>query len=268
MRVAPVDSSSVIKDNAVGSKPTYDELKDVFNWLKREGITPHPCKPKSKATIGELSTAAIYGNRDEDSFFVPTPERLQRITQFWDTRDIATLTPDDLSVSIQNAAGYNNGRPFVWIDADDPYLVAAFEGSEVLEECIVMRGSKGCKLGTFVDANGSSLNSPQWFTKASLLENKPAVELINNKHGVVWGRHPNDVVSYKIVRGLNEPIPTLQWGNVLSEVSRIASDYGLKTREQFALTTTNGTRKRRDSLGDHCPISLRDVSQRHRGAHS
>jgi hypothetical protein len=86
--MASMGSINDIKGNAVGSKPAYDEFEDVYYWFKREGITPYPCKPKSKATIGELSAAALYGDPDGDSFFIPTPERLQRITQFWDTRSL------------------------------------------------------------------------------------------------------------------------------------------------------------------------------------
>jgi hypothetical protein len=87
-----------------------------------------PAKPKSKGTINELSSYSIYGNKEGDSFFIPTTERLQKINQFWnsDKYDLSTLTPNDLSVSIQNAAGYNNGRSFARIDVDDSNLRDAF----------------------------------------------------------------------------------------------------------------------------------------------
>lgn len=152
-------------------EPATDRLTDVYNWLTSKGITSYPCKPRSKSTIGELSTAALYGKRDGDSFFIPTPERLQRIEQYWALRDLKALTPNDVSLSIQCAAGYNNGCRVLLTDADDSQLASVLMESDVLAACPVVKGSKGCKLITFIDAHEATLDSPQWFSTLTNLCN-------------------------------------------------------------------------------------------------
>jgi len=212
---------------------------DIVRWLRNQGITPLPCRPKSKSPISQISRRGIYGDRAPpgDSFHIPTSERMAAVKAWWSNEDYhRQATVKDCSISVPLHPGWNNGRQVIVLDIDDVSLCDAVANAPALQRCPVGVGKKGSKLFAFLDPTGGRPESPivQYAPKDD--PDHPALEIfVGSKHALLYGEHPDSTrerpILYTITRGFGEPFPTLTCEEITKALEPIIQKHGLVLKE-------------------------------------
>lgn len=212
---------------------------DVVRWLREQGITPLPCRPKSKSPISQISRRGIYGDNAPagDSFHVPTPERMAAVRAWWSNEDYhRQATVKDCSISVPLHPDWNSGRQVIVLDIDDTSLCDAVANAPALEQCVVGVGKKGSKLFAFLDPAGARPENPiiQYVPKDD--PDHPVLEIFTgSKHALIYGEHPDSTrerpILYAITRGFGEPFPVLTWEDIEKALEPIIQENGLVLKE-------------------------------------
>jgi len=212
---------------------------DIIHWLHDQGITPLPCRPKSKSPISQVSRRGIYGDNAPpgDSFHSPTRERMAAVAAWWSNEDYhRQATVKDCSISVPLHPDWNNGRQVIVLDIDDASLCDAVANAPALEQCVVGVGKKGSKLFAFLDPAGARPENPilQYVPKDDL--DHPALEIFTgSKHALIYGEHPDSTrerpILYAITRGFGESFPTLAWEEIAKALEPIIREHDLVRKE-------------------------------------
>ncbi|MCX6690520.1 MAG: hypothetical protein NTW33_00365 [Methanoregula sp.] len=229
---------------------------DVLGWLKLSGINRSlPCKPRSKATMFEVTAEGVYGTKEAPSYLVPTAERDAIIDRFWPPRQ--TWTADLVGMSISADFVWGDGYHCGCIDVDRDYLVDDFWYDTTLEPMPAIAGRKGMKL-LFRFLEADIPGTLQW--KLPEDENAQIELFTGHKHFLIFGEHEKSTrehpIFYQVVRGFGEIIPTAEISDVLRVIDEIAEKHRIP-RTQPKQTTTNEPRRLIPSRAYGCTISDR-----------
>ncbi len=212
---------------------------EIVRWLQDQGITPLPCRPKSKSPIPQISRRGIYGDSAPpgDSFHSPTPERMAKVREWWSNKDFhRQATVKDESISIDLHPGWCGDRQLIILDIDEASLRDAIENAAALQQCPVVTGKKGAKVLAVLDPAGGCPESPiVQYAPPDDLE-RPALEIFTgSKHAIVYGEHPDSTrerpILFTITRGFGEPIPVLTWKEIEQALEPVIREHGLVLKE-------------------------------------
>lgn len=200
-------------------------LSDILNWCDSNGITPIPCQVRTKKPIGEISTQAIYGTRDGDSFHCPTPERLAIIRNYWNRPGVSKLTRCDIAVSIDMSYPTRDGYTITCVDVDNWEYVDLAD-HELFQDCEVFTGKKGIKIFFKLDIGDHDPTKIADIIqyRERFGERRQVIELFTrNKHALIFGEHEastyENPIFYQPTRGLR-PLPVIKLedlGNAIDE---------------------------------------------------
>ena len=245
---------------------------DIVHWLRGQGITPLPCRPKSKSPIAQISRRGIYGDNAPagDSFLIPTGERMAAVNSWWGNEDYhQQATVKDCSISVPLDPDWNDARQVIVIDIDDVSLCDAVANAPALERSARATGKKGSKLFAILDPAGARPENPiiQYVPKDD--PDHPAVEIFTgSKHALIYGEHPDSTrerpILYTITRGFGEPFPVLAWEEITKALEPIIRENGLvrKTTEATRDPATVPPRSRPRggrTITDKLNLSITDV---------
>lgn len=226
----------------------------VLDWLSANGITPIPCRPRSKSPVSAISRYGVYqdhppsasallsrfgrerfGREVRDSFHLPTPERLAAIERFWRVPGVRRRGPEFLSISIDMNYPTCDHYTICCLDIDDEVHLPLLD-DPVFLACPVVTGEKGGKGFFKLDRQGAWTRPITQFAGPASLQGSPAFEVFTcSKHALVFGEHPaftpSRPVRYRVTRGFSDPFPVIPWQTALAAVTRYARDEGLKVRK-------------------------------------
>lgn len=227
----------------------------VLDWLSANGITPIPCRPRSKSPVSAISRYGVYqdhppsasallsrfgrerfGREVRDSFHLPTLERLAAIERFWQVSGVRRWGPEVLSISIDMNYPTSDHHTVCCLDIDDEVYLPLLD-DPVFLACPVVTGEKGGKGFFKLDRRGTWTRPITQFTGAeSLTQGSPAFEVFTcSKHALIFGEHPaftpERPVRYQVTRGFSDPFPVIPWQTALAAVTRYARDEGLVVRK-------------------------------------
>lgn len=228
------------------SPRTPGSVYGLLVWLQQNGITPLPCITRTKGPIVQISSRAIYGEeRPEDSFHVPTAERLEVINRWWAQEQYHRSTgPSEQAVSIDCSPGYNSGRRVVGVDVDTDSLFDAAIGCPQFLTAPAVRGQKGVKIFFFADTSEELPAQIQYFAED---KDHPALEVFTDgKHLIIFGEHPDSTpdkrVFYQFLRGFGLPVPSYSWDWITDGVEYLVRAGGLTASEAAGKTHQNPPR--------------------------
>lgn len=227
----------------------------VLDWLKENGITPIPCRPRSKSPVSAISRYGVYQNNPpsastllarfgrerfgrevRDSFHLPTPERLAAIERFWQVPGVRRWGPEILSISVDMNYPTSDQYTICCLDIDDEAHLPLLD-DPVFKACPVVTGEKGGKGFFKLDRQQSWTRPITQFARSEFLtQGPPALEIFtSSKHALVFGEHPAFMterpIRYRVSRGFSEPFPIIPWQTALAAVTRYAHDTGLLVRK-------------------------------------
>jgi hypothetical protein len=235
-------------------------IADMLAWCGQNGVTPIPCRPRSKGPAGCISTRSVYGDTPpspgdllqtygrsffgstvRDSFHVPSPERIRVIEAFWADPGVRALGPESLGVSLDMNYPTADGCRIACIDVDSDAYRDLFEERLFLRAPVVT-GKKGGKLFFKLDRDRADPPPILQYTTAENLrrpgreQDPPAIEIFTGqKHALVFGEHPESSAAaplhYTFTRGFTSPLPVLGWQDVSRAILGYAGRHGLVLRK-------------------------------------
>lgn len=224
----------------------------VLDWCEANGLVPVPCRPGSKAPIGAISSRGLYGStppepaalraiygRDRfgvvvrDSFHLPTPERLERVRQFWQSPGVRLWGPEAVSISVDMNYPTVDGYRVACLDIDDDVFLSLLD-RHPFDACPVVAGRHGAKALFKLDREGAQTRHITQFAPAA--QGPPSFELFTgSKHALVFGLHPASTpeapTTYRIVRHADRPLPVLGWSAVSAAALGFARERELLIRK-------------------------------------
>lgn len=224
----------------------------VLDWCEENGAVPVPCRPGSKVPIGSISRRGVYGDTPpcpevllarygrerfgavvRDSFHLPTPERLDRITRFWQTPGVRLWGPEVLSISVDMNYPTVDGYTVACLDIDDDACVSLLDRPP-FDACPVVAGRHGAKALFKLDREGGRTRPITQFATAP--QGPPAFELFTcSKHALVFGLHPASTpelpVHYRLVQGRPTRMPVVPWSTVTATLLSVGRERGLSVRK-------------------------------------
>ncbi|MBP2133832.1 hypothetical protein J2128_001786 [Methanomicrobium sp. W14] len=232
---------------------------EVVFWCKKNGLIAVPCRPKSKAPLGIISRKGVYGKNPpgerellklydrrsfgktvRDSFHVPSPERINKIRDFWEKPNTGKLDYTKISISLDMNYPTDDGYTVACVDIDsDSHILLADE--DAFSECPLIAGKKGGKIFFKLDRE-NSVPSPivQYSTKDNLSlpgpkQESALIELFTgHKHALIYGEHPDstteDPVIYHFLRGFECKVPVITWKETTQCLKGYADKNGLAIR--------------------------------------
>ena len=221
----------------------------ILSWCNNNGVIPIPCKPLTKATITDISSASIYGiihdengkeidkmveyngKQIKDSFLIPTPERLDVITNFWIKHGECTITT--VGVSLGTYYPTVDGYTIACVDVDNDEYNDIFE-LPLLSECPIFTGEKGGKVFFKLNRDISINNIIQYY---GVDEKHPAIEIFTGqKHALIFGEHPHstkdNLIFYKNTR-FSEKIPVIAASDLLELFKDYTEINNLKLKNEL-----------------------------------
>lgn len=234
--------------------PHLSAAGPVLDWLTANGITPIPCRPRSKSPVSAISRYGVYqdhppdpssllarfgrerfGREVRDSFHLPTKERLEAIERFWEVPGVRRWGPEVLSISIDMNYPTSDQYTICCLDIDDGAHLPLLDEAVFLA-CPVVTGEKGGKGFFKLDRQNTWTRPITQFARPEFLSRgSPALEVFTcSKHALIFGEHPaftpEQPVRYQVTRGLGDPFPIISWQTALTAVTRYAQDEGLIVR--------------------------------------
>jgi hypothetical protein len=229
-----------------------DVAGPVLDWCEHNGLIPVPCRAGSKVPIGAISSRGVYGANPpapselmarygrerfgaqvRDSFHLPTPERLARIARFWATPGVRLMGPEVLSISIDMNYPTKDGHTVACLDIDDDTCLSLVDDPP-FDTCPIVMGRHGAKVLFKLDREGARTRPITQFALSP--QGSPSFELFtSSKHALIFGLHPasTDVmpIRYRIVRGIDNPLPVLAWSSVTTALLPVVRRQGLIVRK-------------------------------------